>query len=123
MFYLLTPTFSPSLRYTSLEPTRNRRPADSRNCRKSCNSLDAASLIPDILRDSPDRSGYTREESIRTASRTATVTDCNSCVCLKTLCTFHTRTYSHASLRDISFRTFHVQLFDPSVTNCPSASF
>ena len=93
LFYLLTPTFSPSLRYTSLEPTRNRRPADSRNYKKLCNSLGAASLVLDISRDSPNRSGYTRRGPIRTASRTATVTDCNSCVCLKTV--YFSHAYIH----------------------------
>ncbi|EGI70090.1 Ubiquitin carboxyl-terminal hydrolase BAP1 [Acromyrmex echinatior] len=66
--YLLTLTFSPSLCYTSLEPTRNHRLADSRNCRKSCNSLGVVSLVLDISKSSPDRSGYTQGGSIRTAS-------------------------------------------------------
>lgn len=86
---------SPSLRYIWKGPTRNHRQADSHNCRKSCSSLNAVSSVPDISRNLPGRSDCTRRGSIRNASCAATTLDCNSWLCFKILCTFHTRVHTH----------------------------
>jgi len=75
LLFVLSVNVSPSLRYISMGPTRSRRPADSRNCRRSCSSLGEASLVPGISRGSPSRSDCTREGPKRTASRVATVTE------------------------------------------------